>query len=85
MITLFSILFGLYLTKINGLMLGIQFRIKQKLGTKRAKPFDCTACMSFWVSICVQYFLSASWPLMVLTTLTAYAGGSFIERVWLKL
>lgn len=92
MITLFSILLGLYLTKQFPLSLRLQFKIKRYFGTNRAKPFDCTACSAFWISVtalCFAYFNCGlwwpGWGAAVLTTVSSYTGGSFIEAVWRKI
>lgn len=92
MIVLFSILFGLYLTKQFGPILKLQFWLKKTLKKDRAKPFDCTACTAFWVSIgclwCAYYNVGLLWPGWggaVMTAVTSYTGGSFIEAVWRKI
>lgn len=82
---LFSILIALWITKINAYLAYVRFRIKQKLGVKRAKPLDCTACMSFWIMLTFCYLYSMTWDMYIINCITAYAGGSFIEKVWYKL
>lgn len=83
-ILLFSIFTALYLTKVNGFMLWIQYTLKQKLAWSRIKPLDCTACMSFWFTVICHCVWFDSYTVMAMSAITAFSAGSLLEKVWYK-
>lgn len=86
MIVAFSIFLALYIAKINGLTAHLQFTFKQRKITKIfGKGLSCTACLSFWTALGASYYYNLPYDMYVLNCVTSYSGGSFVERVWLKL
>lgn len=86
MITLFSIFLSLYVSKISGFFANLQWRLRQRPITSFfSKALSCTACLGFWTSLTTCFCYNLTWDVYVLTAVSSYVGGGFVEKVWMKL